>query len=97
MIAMARVNIFLQDELLAAADAEAKDAGMKRSALFREALKEYLERRKRDREERALRRRREKAFQGIDRLAGKFGNWGGVGIIREARETPRWKKKGSDK
>ena len=48
---MARVNVFLKDDLLKAIDAEAADSRTKRSALIQKALLEYLEARRREREE----------------------------------------------
>jgi hypothetical protein len=83
---MARVNVFLKDELLKAIDAEAADVRMKRSALIQAALAEYLADRKRAREEAATRRDMEAASGEMDGLAEKLGSWDPVKVIRDLRD-----------
>ncbi len=39
---MARVNVFMSDELLKAVDAQAEQEGIKRSALLQKAAETYL-------------------------------------------------------
>lgn len=84
---MARVNVFLSDDLLAAVDAEAKSSGVGRSALVQTALGRYLDDRRREREEVERRRDMELACRGIDALADKLGPWDPVKVIREFREN----------
>ncbi|MBI3449719.1 MAG: hypothetical protein HY049_12490 [Acidobacteria bacterium] len=84
---MARVNVFLADELLHQVDAEAADSSMNRSALIQSALVAFLEARKRERETAAVRREMEKAAKGMDALAEKLGAWDPVKVIREFRDS----------
>ena len=84
---MARVNVFLGDDLLKAVDAEAEQTGVNRSALIQTALKEYLESQRRAREQAEARRRREEACKKMDELAEKLGDWDPVRIIRHFRDT----------
>ena len=62
---MARVNVFLKDELLKAIDAEAAQSRTNRSALIQSVLTGYLEARRREREEAEIRREMEEACRGI--------------------------------
>ncbi len=48
---MARINVFLSDNLLKAVDAEAERAGTSRSTLIQTALIDYLDARQRARED----------------------------------------------
>lgn len=84
---MARVNVFLADELLRAIDAEAAESRTGRSALVQVALKRYLDERRQEREEAERRREMLAASRGMDALAEKFGSWDPVKIIREFRES----------
>lgn len=84
---VARVNVFLKDELLEAIDAEAAGARMKRSALIQSALVAYLADRKREREEAVTRRDMEAAGGEMDGLAEKLGRWDPVKIIRDLRDS----------
>lgn len=84
---MARVNVFLQDELLEAIDSEAESSRMNRSALIQKALADFLELRRQVRERERLQRQREKASRDIDRLAAELGDWDPVKIIREFRDS----------
>ena len=84
---MARVNVFLKDELLKRIDAEAAAASMNRSALIQSALARYLEAVRRAREEAEIRREMEEAGRGMDALADKLGQWDPVKVIREFRES----------
>jgi len=83
---VARVNIFLKDDLLRAIDAEAEESVTNRSALVQAALSLYLEARRKDREEAAVRRAMEEACRGMDALADRLGNWDPVRAIRESRD-----------
>jgi len=84
---MARINVFLKDDLLKAVDAEARLTGTKRSALIQGALERHLEAQRRAREEAEAQRRMDDACRRMDALAEKLGDWDPVGIIREARES----------
>ena len=84
---MARVNVFLDDELLREVDAAATDSHIGRSALVQSALSRYLEARRREKEEAQVRREMEEACRGMDTLAAKLGAWDPVAVIREFRET----------
>ena len=84
---MARVNVFLADELLAAIDAEAADSRVGRSALVQAALTRYLDARRKEREEAQVRREMDEAGRGMDALAEKLGAWDPLKVIREFRET----------
>jgi predicted transcriptional regulator len=84
---MARVNVFLKDDLLERIDAEAAHSGINRSALIQSALATYLEARRREREEAEIRRGMEEACRGMDALADKLGKWDPVKVIREFRDS----------
>ena len=84
---MARVNVFLKDDVLKVVDKEAAETGRNRSALIQAALTEFLESRRKAREEEALRRKREEACRRMDKLAKKAGSWDGVAIIRKFRDS----------
>lgn len=84
---MARVNVFLTDELLQAIDAEAAGASVKRSTLIQEALTRHLDSLRREREEAEARRDMAEAGRGMDALAEKLGSWDANKVIREFRDT----------
>ena len=84
---MARINVFLKDDLLKAVDAEARLTGIKRSALIQAAIERHLEAQRRAREEAEAQRRMDDACRKMDALAEKLGDWDPVGIIREARDS----------
>lgn len=84
---MARVNVFLKEELLKAIDAEAAESRTNRSALIQSALTGYLEARGKEREEAGIRREMEEACRGMDALAEKLGSWDPVQVIREFRDS----------
>jgi predicted transcriptional regulator len=84
---MARVNVFLNEELLKAVDAEAAGSSMNRSALIQAALTEYLKTRRLEREEAEKRRQMEEAGRGMDDLAEKLGSWDPVKVIRGFRDS----------
>lgn len=84
---MARVNVFLKDELLDEINAEAKDEGTNRSALIQTALEKYIEAKRREREEEVKRKEMQEASRKIDDLAKELGDWDGVAIIRRFRDT----------
>ena len=84
---MARVNIFLSDELLKAVDAEAANSNVGRSSLVQSALALYLAARQRERDEAQIRLEMNDACRGMDALAEKLGAWDPVTVIREFREN----------
>jgi len=84
---MARVNVFLKDEILKQIDAEAAGSRINRSALIQSALTRYLETRRKEREEAETRREMEEAGRGMDALADKLGRWDPVKVIRDFRDS----------
>jgi predicted transcriptional regulator len=83
---MARVNVFLPDDLLQALDAEAAAGRVKRSAFVQTALRNFLESRRKAREDAELRRGMDGACDTMDGLAAKLGEWDPVEAIRENRD-----------
>ena len=84
---MARVNVFMSDELLKAVDAEAEQQGINRSALLQKAAEAYLQQAQQQREEIERRRKMEDACKRMDELAAKLGDWDPVSIIRQFRDA----------
>src|SRR5262245_56038695 len=84
---MARINVFLKEELLEAIDAEAEESKLNRSALIQEALARYLAARQKEREEAKARSEMEEAGRGMDALAEKLGSWDSAKVIRESRDS----------
>lgn len=84
---MARVNVFMSDELLKAVNAQAEQEGINRSALLQKAAESYLEQARRQREEAERRRQMEEASTRMDKLAEKLGEWDPVPIIRQFRDA----------
>ena len=84
---MARVNVFLKDELLDEINEEAKDEGTNRSSLIQTALEEYLRAKRKKREEEEKRKEMKEASERMDRLAKKLGRWDAQAIIRKFRDT----------
>ncbi len=83
---MARINVFLPDDLLAAIDAEAAGSRVARSALIQEALQSLLDARGRERQAEEARRRMDEACRSMDALADKLGDWDPVAIVRRFRD-----------
>ena len=84
---MARVNVFMSDDLLKAVDTEAKDEGINRSALLQKAAEAYLQQAREQREEAERRRKMQEACKRMDELAEKLGDWDPVSIIRQFRDA----------
>ncbi len=84
---MARVNVFMSDDLLKVVDAEAEREGINRSALFQKAAELYLRQAREQREEAERKRKMEDACKRMDELAAKLGDWDPVGIIRQFRDA----------
>jgi metal-responsive CopG/Arc/MetJ family transcriptional regulator len=83
---MARVNVFLKDELLDEVNQQAKEEGSNRSALIRAAVEKYIDAKRRDREKAQKRRKMLDAARRMDALAKKLGNWDPQATIRKFRD-----------
>ncbi|HEY7316787.1 MAG TPA: ribbon-helix-helix protein, CopG family [Candidatus Binatia bacterium] len=86
---MARVNVFLNDELLDEINREAEAEETNRSAFIQTALEEYLRAKKRQREEEEKCRKMQQASLKLDALAKKLGAWDAQAIIRSFRDRNR--------
>ncbi len=84
---MARVNVFMQDDLLKEVDAQAEQEGIKRSALLQKAIEGYLRQVREQREEAQRRRKMQEACKRMDELAKRLGDWDPVAIIRKFRDS----------
>ncbi len=84
---MARVNVFMKDDLLKAIDAQAEEEGLNRSALLQKAAEMYLQQARQRRVEIERRRKMEDACKRMDELAEKLGAWDPVPIIRRFRDA----------
>ncbi len=84
---MARVNVFLKDELLDEINEEAKEEGTNRSALIQAALEKYIENKRREREDEEKRQRMQEASRKMDALAKKLGKWDPQATIRKFRDS----------
>ncbi len=90
---MARVNVFMSDELLKAVDAEAERERVNRSALLQKAAENYLQQLRQQREELERRRKMQEACKRMDELAERLGDWDPVAIIRRFRDSG-WRSQG---
>lgn len=84
---MARVNVFMTDDLLKAVDTQAEMERTNRSALLQKAAEAYLEQVRKEREEADRRRKMLEACRKMDELAKKAGDWDPVAIIRKFRDS----------
>ncbi len=84
---MARVNVFLADELLDQINREAEVEGTNRSALIQTALEDYLRAKREKRAEEEKRKKMKEASDRMDRLAKKLGRWDAQATIRKFRDT----------
>jgi len=84
---MGRVNVFLKDDLLEEINQEAKEEKTNRSALIQTALENYIETKRRGRQEEEKRKRMEEASRKMDALAKKLGKWDAQKIIRKFRDS----------
>ena len=84
---MARINVFLKDELLDEINEEAKDEGTNRSSFIQTALEEYLQAKREKREEEEKRKQMQQASRKIDALAKKLGDWDPQATIRKFRDS----------
>jgi len=84
---MARVNVFLNDELPDQINKEAKNERANRSALIQAAIEEYLQLKRKRREEHERRKTMKEACETMGRLARQLGRWVAQGIIRRLCDT----------
>lgn len=84
---MARVNVFLSDQLLDEIDQQVKEEGTNRSALIQAAVEKYIEAKRRPREEEDKRKKMQEASRRMDTLAKKLGDWDPQATIRKFRDT----------
>lgn len=84
---MARINVFLKDELLDEINREAELQETNRSALIQTALEEYLWAKRLKREEEKKRKQMQEASRKMDALAKKLGAWDAQATIRKFRDT----------
>jgi metal-responsive CopG/Arc/MetJ family transcriptional regulator len=84
---MARVNVFLKDELLEEINREAEAEETNRSSLIQTALEQYLQAKRVRREQEEKRKKMQEASRKIDALAKKLGDWDPQATIRKFRDT----------
>ena len=84
---MARINVFLKDQLLDEINREAKAEEINRSALIQTALEEYLRAKQLKRQEEKKRKQMQEASRKMDALAKKLGAWDAQAIIRKFRDS----------
>jgi metal-responsive CopG/Arc/MetJ family transcriptional regulator len=84
---MARVNVFLSDQLIDEIDQEAKQEGTDRNSLIQTALEKYIEAKRHGREEEEKRKKMQEASRKMDALAKKLGDWDPQATIRKFRDT----------
>ena len=84
---MARVNVFLKDELLDEINREAEVEETNRSSLIQAALEEYLHAKRVKREEKEKRKKMQDASRKMDALAKKLGDWDPQATIRKFRNA----------
>ena len=84
---MARVNVFLKDELLDEINREAEAEETNRSALIQAALEKYIEAKRREREKEEKHKKMREASRKMDALAKKLGDWDPQTTIRKFRDT----------
>lgn len=84
---MARINLYLNDELLAQIYREAKLEGISRGGLVQKTVIQYFEAKRKAREEEEKRKKMQEASRKIDELAKKLGDWDPGAIIRRFRDN----------
>ena len=84
---MARVNVFLKDDLLDEINREAEAEKTNRSAFIQTALEKYIEAKQRQREDEEKRKKMQEASRKMDALAKKLGKWDPQATIRKFRDT----------
>jgi metal-responsive CopG/Arc/MetJ family transcriptional regulator len=91
---MARVNVFLSDRLLDELNRQARQEGIDRGALIQTALENYIQAKRREREDEQKRRKMLEASRKMDALAKKLGEWGSQATIRKFRDSNLIGRKG---
>ena len=84
---MARVNVFLSDQLLEVINRQAKQEGADRNSLIQRALETYIQAKTREREREQKRRKMQEASRKIDALAKKLREWDPQVTIRKFRDA----------
>jgi Arc/MetJ-type ribon-helix-helix transcriptional regulator len=82
---MVRINITFDRETLRLADREARRRRTSRSDFIRNAVRTAAAENEQVAQEATLRERRQKAIEGIRRMAQKFGDWPAEQILRDMR------------
>jgi len=88
---MARVSVFLKDQLLDQINEEAKDEGTNRSSLIQSALEGYLQSKREKREEEKKRKKMLEASRKMDKLAENYQ------VLLETHEINFRKRRGGKK
>jgi len=84
-----RINIMKPEKFLEEVDRVAKQEHRTRSAIIRESLQTYIERKKEEKAEQERKQRKLKAARLQDTLAKKAGRWDAVQAVRMTRERSR--------
>lgn len=84
---MRRLNITLPEDLVELVDTYAKERRISRSEFLREAARDVINRHQKQIEEKAKKKRMNRAIETQDRLRKKIGKWDGVREVRRWRET----------
>ena len=84
-----RINIMIPEKFLEEVDRVAKQEHRTRSAIIRESLQTYIERKKEEKAEQERKQRKLKAARLQDTLAKKAGRWDAVQAVRMTRERSR--------
>jgi metal-responsive CopG/Arc/MetJ family transcriptional regulator len=80
-----RINAVLYDDLIRRMDSVAREEGISRSRLIREATERYLDDRERRKAEELRRKKIAKAVKIQDGLRARSGGWNGAAEIRKWR------------
>jgi len=83
-----RINAVLYDDLIRRMDSAAREEGISRSRLIREATERYLAEHERRKAEEMKRKKAAKAVKIQDELRAKGGDWAGAAEIRKWRDRP---------
>ena len=84
---MRRLNITLPEDLVELVDTYAKERRISRSEFLREAARDVINRHQKQIEEKARKKRMNRAIETQDRLRKKIGKWDGAREVRRWRET----------
>ena len=84
---MVRINAVLREEIVAGIDEIAKETGVSRSYLLREAAQRLINEYRHQKAEEIRRKKTTRAIHVQDRLRKKAGKWDAVAELRKWRET----------